>query len=258
MKPRRIDLNCDMGELPEALADGSQEALLKHVSSVNIACGGHAGDAETMRVTIEQALRHKVAVGAHPGYEDRANFGRNQLRLSFEDIVASVYRQILALDEIAKKLGARIGHVKAHGALYNQAARDREVARAIAEGVRRWRTDVILVGLAGSVMLEEFRIAGFAAAAEAFADRRYERDGSLRSRKYDDALLRDPEQAAEQALRIVEEGSVVAADASLVPLRAQTICIHGDTPGAGEIAAAVHRRLRAAGVHIAALDATTL
>jgi 5-oxoprolinase (ATP-hydrolysing) subunit A len=253
---KRIDLNCDMGELPEALADGSQEALMKYVSSANIACGRHAGDAKTMRVTIEQALRHKVAVGAHPGYEDRANFGRVELRLSFEEIAASVYRQILALEEIAKKLGAQIGHVKAHGALYNQAARDREVARAIAEGVRRWRADVILVGLAGSIMLEEFRAAGFAVAAEAFADRRYERDGSLRSRKFDNALLRDPEQAAEQALQIVEQGSVIAADGSIVSVLAQTICIHGDTPGAAEIAAAVHRRLEAAAIKIEALNAT--
>jgi UPF0271 protein len=249
---KHIDLNCDMGELPEALADGSQEALMKYVSSANIACGGHAGNPETMRVTIEQALRHKVAVGAHPGYEDRANFGRLELRLSFEEITTSVYRQILTLEEIAKKLGAQIGHVKAHGALYNQAARDREVARAIAEGVRRWRTGVILVGLAGSVMLEEFRAAGFPVAAEAFADRRYERDGSLRSRKFDDALLRDPEQAAEQALQIAEQGSVIATDGSLVPVHAQTLCIHGDTPGAAKIAAAVHHRLDAAGIKIQA------
>jgi len=253
---KRIDLNCDMGELPEALADGSQEALMKYVSSANIACGRHAGDAKTMRVTIEQALRHKVAVGAHPGYEDRANFGRVELRLSFEEIAASVYRQIQTLEEIATKLGAQIGHVKAHGALYNQAARNREVAGAIAEGVRRWRADVILVGLAGSVMLEEFRAAGFAVAAEAFADRRYERDGSLRSRKFADALLRDPEEAAEQALRFVQQGSVIAADGSIVSVLAQTICIHGDTPGAPEIASAVHRRLETAGIKIEALNAT--
>jgi UPF0271 protein len=253
---RHIDLNCDMGELPEALADGSQEALMKYVSSANIACGGHAGNAETMRVTIEQALRYKVAVGAHPGYENRANFGRVELHLSFEEIAASVHRQILALEEIAERLGARIGHVKAHGALYNQAARDREVARAIAEGVRRWRADVILVGLAGSVMLEEFREAGFTVASEAFADRRYEPDGSLRARKFEDALLRDPEQAAEQALRIVQQGSVVTADGSVVPVFAQTLCIHGDTPGAAAIAAAVHGRLEAADIKIQALNAT--
>ena len=250
---KRIDLNCDMGEMPEALADGSQEALMQYVSSANIACGGHAGDAQIMRTTIEQALRRKIAVGAHPGYEDRANFGRIELQLTPEQISASVHQQILALAEVAEQCGTQIRHVKAHGALYNQAARNREIARAIAEGARRWKTDVILVGLAGSIMLEEFRARGFPVAAEAFADRRYERDGSLRSRKFEDALLRDPEQAAEQALRIVEQGSVVAADGSVVSLVAQTICIHGDTPGAIAIAAAVHRRLTGAGIVIRAL-----
>lgn len=245
-----IDLNCDMGEIPEALADGSQEALMRHVSSVNVACGGHAGDAEMMRSTIEQALRHEVSIGAHPGYEDRANFGRIELQLPPEEISASVLRQILALEKIAEQCGAQIVHVKAHGALYNQAARNREIARAIAEGVRRWRTDMMLVGLAGSVMLEEFRAVGFPVAAEAFADRRYEPDGSLRSRKFADALLRDPGQAAQQALRIVEQGNVIVANGSVVSLVAQTICIHGDTPGAPEIAGAVHRHLKGAGIMV--------
>jgi UPF0271 protein len=138
--------------------------------------------------------------------------------------------------------------VKPHGALYNQAAREREVARAIAEGVARWRSDVVLVGLAGSVMLQEFSAAGFTVAAEAFADRRYEPDGALRSRKFQDALLNNPEEAAAQAVQIVERSSVIAADGSTVALNAQTICIHGDTPGAPEIAAAVNRALRAASV----------
>jgi UPF0271 protein len=249
-----IDLNCDMGEMPEAVADGSQEALMQYVSSANIACGGHAGDAQTMRTTIEQVVRGTVAVGAHPGYEDRANFGRINLQLAPEQISASVHRQILALAEIAQQCGTHVGHVKPHGALYNQAARNREIARAISEGVRRWKTDVILVGLAGSVMLEEFRAMGFPVAAEAFADRRYEGDGSLRSRKFEDALLRDPRQAAEQALRIAQRGNVVVAGGRLVPLHADTICIHGDTPGALEIAAAVHRCLTEAGIAIRALS----
>lgn len=252
---KRIDLNCDMGELPEMLADGGQEALMQYISSANIACGGHAGDTQTMRATMEQALRAKVAVGAHPGYEDRANFGRTELQLTPEQIATSVERQLRAFEEVAKQCSASIGYVKAHGALYNQAARNREIARAIAEGVRRWKQDVTLVGLAGSVMLEEFRTAGLPVAAEAFADRRYEPDGSLRSRKFDDALLRNPEEAADQALRIVEEGSVVAADGSVVSLAAQTICIHGDTPGATEIAAAVRRRLEKAGIIIQPLAA---
>lgn len=248
-----IDLNCDMGEMPEMLADGSQEALMQYVSSANVACGGHAGDAGSMRRTIEQALRAKVAIGAHPSYEDRANFGRLALNLSVEEIAAAVYRQVATLDAIAKLCRAQVVQVKPHGALYNQAARNAEIARAIAEGVSRWRKDVVLIGLAGSVMLDEFRSAGFRVVAEAFADRRYEADGSLRSRKFEDALLCEPELAATQALRIVEEGSAIAADGSVVPLRAQTICLHGDTPGAVEIASAVYRRLAGTGVGVRSL-----
>ena len=245
---KRVDLNCDMGEVAQAVTDGTQEELLHYVTSANVACGGHAGAAAMMQATIEQCLRNGVAIGAHPGYEDRANFGRIELKLSHEEIAVSVHRQVLALAEIAARCGARITHVKPHGALYNQAARERELARAIAEGVARWRKDVVLMGLAGSAMLEEFLATGFSVAAEAFADRRYEPDGSLRSRKFQDALLRNPEEAAAQAVQIVEQNSVIAADGTAVPLRAQTICIHGDTPGAAEIAAAVNRALRAAGV----------
>ena len=227
---KRVDLNCDMGEVAESVTGGVQEKLLCDVTSANVACGGHAGDAEMMQATVEQCLRHGVAIGAHPGYEDRANFGRIELKLRREEIAASVHQQVLALAEIAARCGARVGHVKPHGALYNQAAREHDLARGIAEGVARWRKDVVLVGLAGSVMLEEFRAAGFRVAAEAFADRRYEADGSLRSRKFADALLRNPEEAAAQAVRIVEQGRVIAADGSTVTLDAQTICIHGDTP----------------------------
>jgi len=248
-----MDLNCDVGELPEAVADGTQEAILRQVTSANIACGGHAGDAQMMRATIEQALRCGVAIGAHPGYEDRANFGRIALALSGEELAASVHRQVVALAEIAEQCGAHIGQVKAHGALYNQAARDRAVARAIAEGVARWRKDMVLVGLAGSVMLEEFRAAGFAVAAEGFADRKYEADGSLRARKFPGALLHEPAEAATQAVRMAKEGSVVAATGAVIPLKVETICIHGDTPGAAQIAAAVRRTLEDSGIIVQAL-----
>jgi UPF0271 protein len=250
-----IDVNCDLGELPEALADGKQETLMPFITSASIACGGHAGDTEMMRKTVEQAMRHGVGIGAHPGYEDRANFGRTELQLAPEEIARLVHRQILALDVIVKHCGASISHVKAHGALYNQAARNRETARSIAEGVRRWKPGVVLFGLANSPMLEEFRAAGFPAAAEAFADRRYEHDGSLRSRTYDDALLQDPAEAARQVLRIIQEGSVVTADGAVIALAAQTICIHGDTPGATEIAAAVHHQLKQAGISMESVKA---
>jgi UPF0271 protein len=272
---KRIDLNCDMGELPEAIADGTQEALMRSITSVNIACGGHAGDEHTMKTTIEQALRWTVAIGAHPGYPDRANFGRVELKLPPKEIADSVFEQVRALAEVAERCGARLVHVKPHGALYNQAVKNRELAAAIAKGVKKavadvaaalrrcspalprcpcLSEDVVLVGLAGSPMLDVFREAGFAIAAEAFADRRYEPDGTLRSRKFADALIRDPAEAAQQALSITQRGVVVAHDGTEVKLSAQTLCIHGDTPGAPEIAATVAGTLREAGVTPRALS----
>jgi UPF0271 protein len=197
-----------------------------------------------MRSTIEQALRWNLSVGAHPGYPDPANFGRLEWDLPPDILADSIFEQILRLAEVALKCGARIAHVKPHGALYNQAARDKSIARAVAAGVAHWSKDVVLYGLAGSVGLDAYRAAGFTVAAEAFADRRYEPDGSLRSRKFDDALIHDPEEAARQAIRIASEGHV------------QTICIHGDTPGAPEIAAAVAQGLRDAGVRMQRVSGT--
>jgi UPF0271 protein len=250
----KMDLNCDMGELPEAIADGTQESLMASLTSVNIACGGHAGDEHSMKTTVEQALRWKLAIGAHPGYADRRNFGRLELKLAGKEIADSVYEQVRALAEVAARCGARLAHVKPHGALYNQAVRNSELAATIAEGVARWSRDVVLVGLAGSPMLDVFRSTGFAVAAEAFADRRYEADGTLRSRKFEDALICDPAEAGRQALSIVERSAVIASDGSEVAGDAQTICIHGDTPGAPEIAAAVARTLKHAGVTLGAVS----
>ncbi len=238
---KSIDLNCDMGELPESVSDGTQEALMASITSVNIACGGHAGDENTMEATILQALRHGLAVGAHPGYPDPANFGRVELEMNPSDIADFVYWQVDAFARIAAKCGAMLSHVKAHGALYNQAVRSGAIAGAIADGVARCRRDVVLVGLSGSPMLQVFQSAGFAVAAEAFADRRYEPDGTLRSRKLEGALIEDPEIAAAQAVNIV------ATD------KAQTICIHSDTPGSVQIAASVATALRAVGVELRSL-----
>jgi len=249
---KRIDLNCDMGELPEHISDGTQEALMPSFTSVNVACGGHAGDEQTMQTTIKQALRWKLAIGAHPGYPDRANFGRLELKLPPEDVTDFVHQQVRALAHIAARCGAQLTHVKPHGALYNQAVRNREIAGAIAAGVARWTRNIVLVGLAGSPMLDVFRDAGFSVAAEAFADRRYEPDGTLRSRKHADALIRDPDEAAQQALTIVQ-GKVIARDGSQVPLHADTLCIHSDTPGSPQIAAQVAKALREAGFNVTPL-----
>ena len=212
----RIDLNCDMGELDDALHEA---ALMQYVTSANIACGGHAGDEHTMERTARLALDRGVSIGAHPGYPDRANFGRMEIPMTGEEIELMVYRQIVRLDAVVQGLGGRIIHVKPHGALYNVAVRNADVARAIAKGAARWAPSAILFGLAGSAMLEVWREMGMTVAGEAFADRRYEPDGTLRSRQLADALITNARDAAAQALRFALEG------------KAQTICVHGDTPG---------------------------
>jgi 5-oxoprolinase (ATP-hydrolysing) subunit A len=251
---KRIDLNCDMGEVPGAISDGTQESLMPFLTSVNVACGSHAGDWGTMKATVEQALRWQLAVGAHPGYPDRVNFGRVELNLPPKTVTDSVFEQVRSLAEVAATCGAEVIHVKPHGALYNQAVTNRVLAQAIADGVARWSRDVALVGLAGSPMLDVFREAGFRVGAEAFADRRYEPDGSLRSRRLLDALICDPREAGQQALHIAERGTVIACDGTEIVANAQTICIHGDTPGAPQIAAAVAQTLKQAGVELKPLS----
>lgn len=244
---KKIDLNADVGE---GLED---RALMPFLSSANIACGLHAGGPAAMDRAIMSALERGVRVGAHPGYADRENFGRTEQHLSPEELRSLVLYQLGALDLLARARGAALGHVKAHGALYNRAARDRALARAFAAAVREFRADIVLVGLAGSVQLEEARAAGLRAAGEAFADRRYLSDGTLMPRAQPGALLLDPAAAAEQALRIVEDGVVIASDGSRLPVAAQTLCLHGDTPGAERIAGAVHAALVGAGVEISPL-----
>ena len=211
---KHMDINSDMGELPSAITDGSQLALMPSLTSVNVACGAHAGDEHTMRATVRQALQYKLAIGAHPGYPDRDNFGRRELQLPPDAVAEFVCEQVQRLAEIAAECGAALSHVKAHGALYNQAARNPVLAKAIADGVSAFNRNLIIVSLAGSATLELLRQMGYRAAAEAFADRRYEPDGTLRSRRFDNAIIRDPEQAAAQALRIAEGQSAIAVDGS--------------------------------------------
>jgi len=254
---RSIDLNCDMGEIAALIEDGTQDRLMEHVTSVNVACGGHAGDDDTMAATIAAARRHGVAIGAHPGYPDPAHFGRRALTLSPDAVAASVEEQVARLGAIAARLGARLSHVKPHGALYNQAADDAALALAIAAGVDRALagsgagSGIVLVGLAGSRCLEVWTREGYAIAPEAFADRRYEADRRLRSRALPGALLDVPEEAAAQALALARDGTVTAFDGSRVAVAATTLCIHGDTPGTVAIASAVARRLAAAGIALA-------
>ncbi|MGH7740391.1 MAG: 5-oxoprolinase subunit PxpA [Candidatus Eiseniibacteriota bacterium] len=252
----RIDLNCDLGERPELLEDGTQRELMRWIRSANVACGGHAGDEPLMRATLVQAIEAGVAIGAHPGYEDPEHFGRRELNLDVAEVAEMVHRQVKRLADLASACGTRVSFVKPHGALYNQAATNRSLARAIAEGVARWRRDVFIVGLAGpagETMLAEYRAAGFEAAAEAFADRRYESDGRLRSREFADSLLDDPELAARQAVRIAQGEGVLTWDGTRVPMDAQTLCVHSDTPGSVLIVRTVREALNRVGVRVAPL-----
>ena len=248
---RTIDLNADVGELPELAS--VEEELLEVVTSVNVACGGHAGDEASMERVVRAALARGVAIGAHPSYPDRAGFGRRATSLPGELLAGTVAEQVAALLEVVARCGARLSHVKPHGALYNAAAKDPALARAIAEGVARVAPGVVLVGLAGSEMLGAFAGAGFRIAGEAFADRGYEPDGSLTPRGRPGALKETPEGAARQALSIARDGEVYAAGGTRVPLHARTICLHSDTPGAPAFARAIAERLREAGVEIRAL-----
>lgn len=230
-----IDLNCDMGELEDA---AHEAALMEHITSANVACGAHAGDRETMRRTVRMAVERGVRIGAHPGYPDRANFGRIEMPMTPEEIEGSVVEQIETLTAVARELGGTIVHVKPHGALYNVAVKNREVARAIGAAVKRWNPEAAVFGLAGSAMLEVWREMGLRPVGEGFADRRYEPDGTLRNRRYPDALITDPAAAADQAVRLAREG------------RAETICVHGDTPGAVRILRACREALFAPGVFL--------
>ena len=242
-----IDLNADVGE------GCDDEALLPFLTSANVACGMHAGGPGVMDRTVALALARGVRIGAHPGYADRENFGRIEIDLPLDEVENLVLYQVAALDGFVRSRGGRLAHVKAHGALYNRAAKDRALASAIAEAVRAYRNDLILVGLAGSVQLEAARAIGLRAAGEAFADRRYLPDGSLMPRSQHGAVLHDAAEAAEQAARIAQEGCAVASDGSRVRIDAETMCLHGDTPGAVALARAIRDRLESSGVAIAAL-----
>jgi len=243
-----IDLNADVGE---GMDDA---ALLPFVTSANVACGLHAGDPSVMDGTVALALSRGVRVGAHPGYPDRENFGRRAVEMAFDALENLVLFQVAALDGFVRSRGGTLTHVKPHGALYHGGAEFPDVARAIAEGVRRFRTSLVLVGAAGSMLIEAGRDAGLPVAEEAFADRRYLPDGSLVPRGQPGAVITDPEESAAQALRLARDRSVVAVDGSTIEIRADTICLHGDTPGAERIAARIHERFRAEGVRIAPLE----
>ncbi len=245
-----IDLNADLGEGMD------DDAILPFVTSANVACGMHAGDPDTMDRTIALALGRGVQVGAHPGYADRENFGRVVVEMPLDAVENLVLYQVAALEGFARARGARLSHVKPHGALYNRAAEALDLALAIAEGTRRFRPDLILVGLAGSKLIQAGKERGLAVAEEAFADRRYQPNGTLVPRSRPGAVLNDPEEAAAQAIRIARDGIAIAEDGSRISLRADTLCLHGDTPGAKSIAEAIRSRLESEGIRIAPMART--
>jgi 5-oxoprolinase (ATP-hydrolysing) subunit A len=249
MSELNIDINSDLGESPEALSSGNDVELMRLISSANIACGGHAGDESSMKQTLMTARELNVAVGAHPSYPDRANFGRVAMPLSAEEIEMSIHAQITSLAKIAGALGMRIAHVKPHGALYH-AARNRSVAEAIGRAVMKLDSTLVMIGQSGSPALERWHAMGLRCAAEAFADRVYESDGTLRSRNLAGALLDSPAFAAEQALEIALHHRVLTHDRHELSITANTLCIHSDTPNAVEIAREVKQKLRAFGVAI--------
>lgn len=245
------DINCDLGEDPARLSDGSDAALLALVSSCNIACGGHAGDEATMSATIQLALGHNVAIGAHPSYPDTPNFGRvDQHHHTPSAIEEFVFQQIHTLSLIARDQGATLTHLKPHGALYHAAMTRPKVAEAVARAASRLSPDLILVGQAGAPALEQWRSLGFEVAPEAFADRTYEPDGRLRPRTQPGAIITSVDHASTQALAIAAGTGVRAADGALLPIHARTICIHSDSPGAIDIITAVRAALHKAGIAI--------
>lgn len=250
---KTIDLNCDMGEGFGAWEMGEDAALLDYASSANIACGFHAGDPGTMHRTVKLAIEKGVAVGAHPSLPDLQGFGRRRMHVSAQEVYDMVLYQIGAMDGFAIACGGRLAHVKAHGALYNMAARDLSLAQAIAEAVRDFNDSLILFGLSGSELIRAGEIAGLKTASEVFADRSYEADGSLTPRTQAGAAIGDADAAIARVRRMIGEGKVQSREGGDVAVRAETLCIHGDEPGAVEFARRIRAALEADGIRLAAV-----
>ena len=244
-----------MGESFGAYTIGQDEALMWNVTSANIACGFHAGDPSVMRRTVRLAVKSEVAIGAHPGLPDLVGFGRREMKAVPQEVEDLVLYQVGAVAAIAAAEGVCLQHVKPHGALYNMAARDPELARAIARAIAAFDSSLILFGLAGSSLLAAGRAASLRVAAEAFADRAYEPDGTLAPRGKPGSVLHDADELVPRVLRMVRERSVAATDGSTIPLQADTICVHGDTPGAAELTARLRAGLEAAGIKVRPIGA---
>ena len=249
----KVDINADIGESFGIYSIGNDERLLRTITSGSIACGFHAGDPRVMRHTVRMAAKAGVSIGAHPGFPDLAGFGRREMNIEPREIADIVLYQIGALGAIAKAEGAALRHVKPHGALYNMSVERVDIAEAIARAVASFDGNLVLIGLPGSALLAEGSRLGLRVAAEAFADRSYEADGTLTPRRLEGAVLSEPGSVAERAVRMVRDGEVTARNGSRLSIKVDTICVHGDTPGAAELAAAVRAGLEQAGITVAAL-----
>jgi len=248
-----IDLNCDLGESFGAYKMGNDGEILPFVSSINVACGFHAGDPSVMRQTVEKALEHNVAIGAHPGFPDLIGFGRRNMNVSASEVYDYVLYQIGALDGFVKVAGGKMHHVKPHGALYNMAASNSEIADAIAKAIYRINPSLLLYGLANSVAFiqaaEKYKVT---LVQEAFADRTYKQDGTLTSRTEENALIKDEDEAIKQVLQMVKEGHVNSINGEKVAVQAQTICLHGDGEKAVQFAERIYRTFEHNGISICA------
>jgi UPF0271 protein len=250
----RVDLNADIGESFGIYQTGSDEMLMRSITSGSVACGFHAGDPSVMRRTVRHAARAGVAIGAHPGFPDLVGFGRREIKADPQEIFDLVLYQIGALSAVAKAEGVRLQHVKPHGALYHMSARNKETAEAIARAVASFDVALLLVGLPASELLSAGTRLGLRVVAEAFADRSYEPDGTLTPRHVTGAVLTEPGLAAERAVRMVRDGTVIARDDSTLSIQVDTICVHGDTPDAAGMAAAVRLGLEQAGITVARMS----
>ncbi len=240
----KIDLNCDLGE--EA---GNEEAIMPYITSANIACGFHAGNEDVMRATVKLAKKYGVNIGAHPGWKDRENFGRLEMNVPAEEAEEIVFQQIQMLSKIAQAEGGNLTHVKPHGALYNQAAKDRGLAESIVRAVKRISVDLILVGLAGSGLCEAGVAAGIKVAGEGFPDRAYNPDGTLMSRSKAGALIESPQEVAANAIRLIKDGILFGKKV----VRVDTLCLHGDHPNAAKNAKLLREVLIKSGVLVQGL-----
>ena len=238
-----VDLNCDLGESFGAYRMGNDEEILNYVTSVNVACGFHAGDPSIMRKTVQLALEKDVKIGAHPGLQDLMGFGRRNIHISPQEAYDIVVYQIGALNGFLQSEGGRMQHVKPHGALYNMAAQNKDLSLAIAEAVYKINPQLILFGLSGSELIRAGQSIGLRTASEVFADRTYQKDGSLTSRREKNALIESDDEAVAQVITMVKEGKVLSQQGTEVEIKADTICIHGDGTHALSFASHVKKSL---------------